>query len=150
MSNGLDWSPDDRLFYHVDSRTRTLTRYGWDADDGVPHSPEPLITLAPAEGMPDGLAVDIDGFLWIAIWGGAQVRRYDPLGRPAGSVMLPTPNVASCTFGGPELSDLFITTAAMGIAPDTADWEYAGSTFVIPAVGQGQARSTFGAHFSKS
>jgi sugar lactone lactonase YvrE len=143
MSNGLDWSPDDRLFYYVDSVTRTLTRYDWDADDGVPHSPEPLIKLAEAEGLPDGLAVDADGFLWLAVWGGSQVRRYDPLGRLVDTILLPTPNVASCTFGGAELSDLFVTTAAMGLSPGDAGWKYAGSTFVIPAAGQGQARHTF-------
>jgi sugar lactone lactonase YvrE len=100
MSNGRDWSPDDRLFYHVDSVTRVDSRYRWDADDGVPHSPEPLITLTGSEGLPDGLTVDVDGFLWLAVWGGSQVRRYDPLGRLVDSILRPTPNVASCTFGG--------------------------------------------------
>lgn len=143
MSNGLDWSPDDRFFYHVDSAPRTVTRYAWDADDGVPHSPEPLIALSQAEGLPDGLTVDLDGFLWLAVWSGSQVRRYDPLGRLVDTIPLPTPNVASCTFGGPELSDLFVTTAAMDVAPDNAGWANAGDTFVIPAAGHGQARHAF-------
>ncbi|GAA1137114.1 SMP-30/gluconolactonase/LRE family protein [Kribbella jejuensis] len=143
MSNGLDWSPDDRLFYHVDSETRAVTRYSWDADDGVPHNPEALITLTAAEGLPDGLSVDADGYLWIAVWGGSQVRRYDPAGRLVGRILLPTPNVSSCTFGGPDLSDLFITTAAAGVAPDSPGWEYAGSLFMVPAVGRGQARKAF-------
>lgn len=143
MSNGLDWSPDDRLFYHVDSVPRIVTRYAWDADDGVPHSPKPLITLSQAEGLPDGLTVDVNGFLWLAVWGGSQVRRYDPLGRLVDTIPLPTPNVASCTFGGPELTDLFITTAAMDVSPDDAGWDYAGHTFVIPAAGHGQTRHTF-------
>lgn len=143
MSNGMDWSPDDRLFYHVDSVTRVVTRYAWDTDDGVPHMPERLITLAKTEGLPDGLTVDVNGFLWLAVWGGSQVRRYDPLGHLVDTILLPTPNVASCTFGGPELSDLFVTTAAMHVSPDDAGRKYAGHTFVIPAAGHGQARHTF-------
>jgi L-arabinonolactonase len=138
MSNGLDWSPDDRHFYHVDSLPGTVTRYVWNADDGVPHDPKPLITLSKSEGLPDGLVVDADGFLWLAVWGGAQVRRYDPAGRLLDIVSLPTPNIAGCTFGG---TDLFVTTAATGIASDD---KLAGAVFVIPGAARGQTRPTFG------
>ncbi|WP_425557294.1 SMP-30/gluconolactonase/LRE family protein [Kribbella aluminosa] len=96
-----------------------------------------------AEGLPDGLTVDADGFLWLAVWGRSQVRRYDPLRRPVATTFLPTPNVSSCTFRWPELSALFLTTAAMDIPPEDAGRRQAGSAFVIPTVGQGRTRQVF-------
>lgn len=142
MSNGLDWSPDERFFYHVDSRARTVTRYDWDPVAGVPHRPEVLIAVPRSDGLPDGLTVDAAGFIWVAIWGAGQLRRYDPEGGLVGTITLPTPNVSSCTFGGPGLNQLFITTAAQGAPADGA----AGSVFVVETAACGQRRTGFTGH----
>lgn len=139
MSNGLDWSPDDRFFYYVDSLAQTVFRYDWDAQTGVPHDPVSFIEVPGREGLPDGLTVDSDGYLWLAVWGAGQVRRYDPTGRAAGVVELPTPNVSSCTFGGPALNELYITTATL----NAARCEQAGNVFVAETTARGQRRTSF-------
>ncbi|MFC0530315.1 SMP-30/gluconolactonase/LRE family protein [Phytohabitans kaempferiae] len=140
MSNGLDWSPDDRYFYHVDTLAGLVTRHRWDPEVGVPSHPEPFVQVPRSEGLPDGLSVDAEGFLWLALWGGGQVRRYDPAGRLDRVVGLPTPNVTSCVFGGPDLTDLYVTTAAHG--QDASD-RLAGAVFVADVGVPGQPRPAF-------
>ena len=71
-----------------------------------------LLVVDPADGLPDGLTVDADGDVWLAVWGAGAVHRYDPDGTLTGVVSVPTPNVTSCCFGGAALDRLFITTAA--------------------------------------
>lgn len=143
MSNGLDWSPDERFLYHVDSAARTVTRYDWEPDAGVPRNPVRLIELTPEDGLPDGLSVDAEGCLWLAVWGGSQVRRYDPDGRLVDAIALPTPNVSSCAFGGSQLGDLYITTAAHNAMRDGEEDEVAGNVFVAATSTSGQRRPAF-------
>src|SRR5260370_22067566 len=74
-----------------------------------------FVTLASGDGVPDGLCVDADGFIWVALWGGSAVRRYRPDGTLDREVGLPVTQVTSCAFGGPDLDQLFITSAAGGL-----------------------------------
>ncbi|SDU63521.1 SMP-30/gluconolactonase/LRE family protein [Jiangella alkaliphila] len=143
MSNGLDWSPDDAYFYHVDTLSQTVRRYEWDADEGVPHHPVPFIEIPPGDGLPDGLCVDSEGCLWLAVWGGGEVRRYAPDGRPLGAISVPTPNVTSCTFGGPRGTTLFITTAALAAPGHGGAGRFAGDVFVATTPVTGQRRPPF-------
>lgn len=143
MSNGLDWSPDGRFFYHVDTLAQTVCRYDWDASTGVPRDPVPFIEVPSSHGLPDGLCVDSEGCLWLAIWGAGEVRRYTPDGRLLGAVSVPTPNVTSCTFGGPRGSQLFITTAAHAAPSDGRAAQLAGDVFVISTPIRGQRRRPF-------
>lgn len=110
MSNGLDWSPDGRWMYFADSLAGTVTRYAWDGTTGSLGEATTLVTID--DGYPDGLTVDREGAVWLAVWGAGQVRRYRPDGRLTAVVDVPTPNVTSCTLGGLTLNDLFITTGA--------------------------------------
>lgn len=143
MSNGMDWSPDDRFFYYVDSLAGTVTRYDWDADAGVPHGPSPFIEIARGEGLPDGLTIDAEGFVWLAVWGSGQVRRYDPDGRLAHAITLSTPNITSCAFGGQDLSELYITTASVGVPQEGGAGRLAGDVFVAETTTRGQRRPMF-------
>jgi len=103
--NGMGWSPDHKTMYLVDCFAQRIYSYEYDSD-------RQIFAEIPAEnGMPDGLTVDAEGFIWNAHWGGWRVTRYDPDGKIEREVKLPVQNVTSCIFGGEDLGDLFITTA---------------------------------------
>ncbi|HVV11148.1 SMP-30/gluconolactonase/LRE family protein [Amycolatopsis sp.] len=112
MSNGLDFSPDGSVLYHVDSTAGTLKAWEFDQGSGELGDSR-LLRKVPAEvGLPDGLTVDADGAVWLAVWGAAQVWRIDPVtGETTATVEVPTPCATSCVFGGPELTTLYVTTA---------------------------------------
>jgi sugar lactone lactonase YvrE len=110
VGNGLGWSPDGRTMYYVDTPTRRIDAFAY--DPAGPHR-DARRTFATIEtGSPDGLCVDADGGVWVALWGAGAVRRYTPDGRLDRVVELPTPQVSSCAFAGPDLDTLIITTAA--------------------------------------
>lgn len=146
MSNGLDWSPDGHWFYHVDTIAQTVNRYRWDAAAGVPSDPEPFIVVPPGDGLPDGLTVDSEGCLWLAVWGAGEVRRYTPGGGLLGAVTVPTPNVSSCAFGGPHGNELYITTAAQAAPQYGREGRLAGDVFVVTTPIRGQRRTPFPRH----
>lgn len=132
ISNGVDWSPDGRKMYFVDSACGSVTAYSYDGRTGAITNPETLILIPADEGMPDGLTVDSAGFLWVAVWGGAAVRRYTPEGRLTSEVRLPVSQVTSCAFGGSALQDLYITTASSGLShTQRAEQPTAGALFRI-------------------
>ncbi|MFC9331460.1 SMP-30/gluconolactonase/LRE family protein [Kitasatospora sp. NPDC057015] len=111
IANGLGWSPDARRMYWIDTPTRRIDVLDYDLADGSVRGRRPFAEVDPAAGWPDGLAVDAEGALWVALWGGSALHRYTPDGRldtvlPIG-VACPT----SCAFGGEDLRTLFITTA---------------------------------------
>jgi sugar lactone lactonase YvrE len=111
LANGLAFSPDRRTLYFCDSAARRI--YGYRVDDatGRLRDRRVVVQVPTDEGIPDGLAVDADGFLWCAQWYGAQVVRYDPDGRVERRVAMPVAQVSSLAFGGPDFDELFITTA---------------------------------------
>ncbi len=117
ISNGMDWSPDGKAMYFIDSAKGSVTAFSYDQQTGAIAEPRTLIVIPAAEGMPDGMTVDSEGFLWVAIWGGAVVRRYAPDGALVSQVRLPASQVTSCAFGGPTMHDLYITTASSGLTP---------------------------------
>lgn len=127
MSNGLGWSPDRRRMVHVDSSTRQLAAFAFDGESGALSGRRVLHEL-PAPFLPDGLAVDAEGGIWLAVWGMGAVLHLGPDGSVAGRVELPTPCPTSCAFGGPGLATLFITTAQDGTAPPDPD---AGALFAL-------------------
>jgi xylono-1,5-lactonase len=109
--NGLAWSPDGTTMYLTDSVTRTVHRLPYDLATGTVGEPEVLIALAEDGPMPDGTAVDVDGGLWVAVWGGGHVLRFTAQGEPVGAYALPTPLVTCPGFGRAGSGDLFVTTA---------------------------------------
>jgi sugar lactone lactonase YvrE len=129
-SNGLGWSPDSGTMYFADTGHRTVDTMRFDAASGTPSHRQPLVTVPPEEGQPDGLAVDSEGFIWVALWDGGAVRRYSPGGALDRVVQLPVTRVTSMAFGGPDLGDLYITTAHEGLSPrQRAEQPLAGSVF---------------------
>ncbi|HUZ53184.1 MAG TPA: SMP-30/gluconolactonase/LRE family protein [Streptosporangiaceae bacterium] len=112
ISNGLGWSPDDQLMYYIDSLDYRVDVLDYDPATGQLGERRPFATLGSGEVMPDGLAVDSQGGVWVAVWGGGVIQRYDAAGRLTSVVRLPAANVTSCAFGGPDLDQLFVTTAA--------------------------------------
>lgn len=138
VSNGIGWSPDGRLMYYVDSPTRRIDVF--DHEDGRVLNRRPLVEIEDGAGFPDGLTVDADGCVWVALWEGGAVRRYTPDGELDRVIPLPVPRVTACAFAGPGLTDLYITTARVGLASPPP---LAGSLFVVPGAGKGLAQPAF-------
>lgn len=111
ISNGLAWSPDHGTMYYIDSATYGIDAFDVDPASGAISGRRRLADLPTAWGMPDGMTVDEDGFLWVAFWTGSAVRRLDPAGTLVSVVTIPVGLVTSCTFGGDELDELYVTTA---------------------------------------
>jgi len=116
VSNGIGWSPDGSTLYHVDSPRRRIDVYDFDVASGRLAGRRAVVAIRAELGTPDGLAVDADGGVWVALWGGSAVHCYSPDGGLEERLELPVTNVTSCCFGGPGLETLYVTTAARGAA----------------------------------
>jgi sugar lactone lactonase YvrE len=112
LANGLGWSPDSKTLYFADSIARTIYAYSYDASSGTVRDRRIFVQLDRSSGVPDGLTVDADGYIWSAEWYGGCVSRYDPDGTLERKIVVPAKQTSSLAFGGPELRDLFITSAA--------------------------------------
>ena len=131
ISNGLEWSPDGSRAYYDDTATHRVDVFDYESGAGLTGR-RPFVEMDGDE-RPDGLTVDADGGVWVALNGSGAVRRYRSDGVLDDVVELPTAQVTACTFGGPDLDQLFITTSREGLAPD--DDPVAGSLFrVVPGV----------------
>ncbi len=139
VSNGTGWSPDGRLMYYIDTPTRRVDVFDF-GGDGTIAGRRPLAEIEEGAGFPDGLTVDADGCVWVALWDGGAVRRYTPSGELDRVIELPVPRVTCCAFGGPGLTDLYVTTARVGL---TAPHPLAGSLLVVPGAGKGVAQPAF-------
>ena len=140
VSNGTGWSPDGRLMYYVDSPTRRIDVFAHDDAHGRVAGRRPFVTVEEGAGFPDGLTVDAEGCVWVALWGGSAVRRYTPDGTLDRVIDLPVPLVTACAFGGADLTDLYVTTARTGL---TAPHPLAGSVLVVPGAGTGLRQPAF-------
>ena len=130
ISNGLGWSLDGTTMYYADTGARTVDRMDFDAATGLPRDRRTLVSVPDAEGAPDGLVVDSEGFLWVALWDGGCIRRYSPAGDLEREVTVPVSRPTSMAFGGPGLDELFITTAWQGLTEaERATQPLAGSVF---------------------
>ena len=116
VSNGIGWSPEGSVLYHVDTPRRRIDAYDFDSATGALARRRAVIAVDAGHGSPDGLTVDSEGGIWVALWGGSAVHRYTPEGVLDDRVDLPVTNVTSCCFGDPDLGTLYITTAARGAA----------------------------------
>jgi sugar lactone lactonase YvrE len=119
-SNGIAWSPDAATMYYIDSGTQHIQAYHYDPSRGHVGRGRILITIEEAGVIPDGLIVDAEGYLWVGLWGGSAVRRYSPDGRLDAVVGVPTSHVTCPAFGGPDLGDLYITTATADLTEEQA------------------------------
>lgn len=133
ISNGIAWSPDYGTMYYIDSPTQRVVAFDYDLDKGTVSNRRVIITLTEPNVFPDGMTSDLDGMLWIALWGGESVTRWNPAtGELLERIYLPALNVSSCTFGGPQLNELYVTTARKGTDEATlAKYPKTGSLFRI-------------------
>lgn len=116
ISNGLDWSEDGRVMYFIDSPSQAVDIFDFDSTAGTIANRRTLVRIPRAQGVPDGLTLDAQGYVWVALWGGGAVHRYAPDGSLDAIVRVPTADATSCTFGGGDLGDLYITTAAVRVS----------------------------------
>jgi sugar lactone lactonase YvrE len=130
LSNGLDWSDDRKAFYFADSNSGGVDLFDTDPDTGALAGRRRFVSIAAADGVPDGLTLDADGCVWLAVWDSGELRRYTPDGRLDTVVRLPARQVTSAAFGGADLSTLYITTAREGFTPaDRREQPHAGDIF---------------------
>lgn len=131
LSNGLDWSPGDDRFYHIDTPPKKLYQYRFDAGSGEISERKLISSFEHIDGFPDGMCCDAEGKLWIALWGGKKVIRLDPdSGEVLAEVAVPAINVSCCVFGGDDLDTLYISSARQGLSEeDLKEYPLTGSIF---------------------
>jgi sugar lactone lactonase YvrE len=132
LSNGLAWSQNGRTLYHIDTPTREVSAFEYDAETGTLGAKTTVVRIPKEWGFPDGMDIDHDGNLWIAHWDGWAVRCYSPVtGQCLAEVRVPCQRVSCCRFGGPNHDRLYITTAREGLtAEQLTEQPLAGSLFV--------------------
>jgi sugar lactone lactonase YvrE len=121
ISNGIGWSPDGRTMYYVDSGPGTISTFDVDEDGGVSNKQLFVQFDVETEGTPDGLCVDANGALWVAVWGGYEVRAYSPSGEQLARVRVATAQPSCCAIGGANGTTLYVTTAQEGLDQATLD-----------------------------
>ncbi|PRY35243.1 SMP-30/gluconolactonase/LRE family protein [Umezawaea tangerina] len=144
ISNGIGWSPDGTLMYYIDTPEKRIDVLDYDVETGEAKARRPLCAIEGTAGGPDGLTVDADGCVWVALWGGAAVRRYTPDGRLDREIPLPVDQPTACCFGGDDYTDLYVTSARTGLDEGAlAARPLSGSVLVLPGVGVGLPSSAF-------
>jgi sugar lactone lactonase YvrE len=146
IANGLAWSPDYHTFYFIDTPTRTVMAYDYDLATGAIANPRPVISVPPEMGWPDGMTSDSLGQLWVALWSGAKLTRWNTAsGQLLEEISFPALNVSSCAFGGPHLTDLYVTTARKEMdSAQLAKYPLSGGLFRIRTNIQGLPTFAFG------
>jgi sugar lactone lactonase YvrE len=130
IANGIDWSPDGRRMYYIDSPTQRIDVFDFDVDTGAVGNRRVFAEIPHADGLPDGMVVDADGGVWVALFWKGRVRRYTPAGAISQEVEVPVTLVTSATFGGSDFGDLYITTARHRLTPEESVRQtHAGSLF---------------------
>jgi sugar lactone lactonase YvrE len=137
-SSGVAWSPDRTLMYYIDSAYRRVDVFDYDDPTGDVQGRRLFTEVLDTDGVPEGLCVDADGCPWVAINGGGVIRRYTPNGVLDRELSVPVTRPTACCFGGPSLTDLYVTTAREQLTEtELSEQSPAGSLFCFPDVGQG-------------
>jgi len=112
LSNGLDWDPNRNIMYYIDSANQEVVQFNYDQETGQISNEESVYRFEESDGLPDGMTIDQEGMLWVALFKGGVVAKIDPFqNKWVDSITLPTTTVSSCAFGGEDLRTLFMTTA---------------------------------------
>lgn len=112
LSNGLDWDPVRNIMYYIDSANQSVSQFNYDSKTGQISNEETVYTFKETDGLPDGMTIDQQGMLYVALFKGGVVAKIDPFQKKwIDSITLPTSTVTSCAFGGENLKTLFMTTA---------------------------------------
>jgi sugar lactone lactonase YvrE len=144
VANGLGWSPDNRTMYFTDSGLQTIHAFDYDIEKSSIVNRRDFVVVDPSEGIPDGLTVDAEGYIWSAHWNGSRITRYDPNGKVNRVINMPVPNVTSLAFGGQKLDQLYVTTARLGLTEDQIKAApLSGNLFVLDTGYQGLPETDF-------
>lgn len=144
VSNGIAFSPDDKIFYHTDSRVDTIYAYDFDLEGGSIANRRTFIDFRHVGGRPDGCTIDSSGYLWVAVVGAGTVVRFDPIGREVERIELPVTRPTSAMFGGDDLKTLYITTMQHALsAEELAQQPLAGSLLWTKTQVQGMPEPFF-------
>ena len=142
LSNGIGWTRDDTRMYYIDSPVQRVDLFDFELASGRVDDRRPFVSIDESDGIPDGLTVDDEGGVWVALYGGSCVHRYDESGRLDAVLEVPAENVTSCCFGGDDGRSLFVTTAAPdgnvyvtqpGVSGPPAHVFHAGGTRTAPS-----------------
>jgi sugar lactone lactonase YvrE len=145
LSNGLDWTADNRQMYYIDSTTYGVDTFEFDLEHGLLGERRRLISIPPEVGLPDGMTVDAEGGLWVALHGAGKIHRYLPDGQLDLVLNVPPKMVTCCAFGGADLRDLYITTMTYGMTPQAlAEQPLSGALFRYRPGVQGRQPHRFG------
>ncbi len=145
ISNGTDWNLANDTMYYVDSMTGRIDAFDYVAETGDIGGRRTLVEFAEDAGSPDGLTVDAEGYIWVAIYGASRVQRYSPEGKLDGEIMLPASQITSMAFGGEGYRDLYITSATEGFAEDDFEREPGGGALFRARPGvAGRAPNLYG------
>jgi sugar lactone lactonase YvrE len=145
LPNGLGWDPTGRRMHFIDSPTRRIDVLDLDPATGAVLDRRPWATIPDGDGTPDGLAIDDEGGVWVALYGAGEVRRFSPDGRAVARVEVPAEQVTACSFGGPDGRRLFITTATEGMSDaERASRPLAGAVFALDVGVPGPPARPFG------
>jgi sugar lactone lactonase YvrE len=144
ISNGIGWGPDGSIMYYADTPTLRIDALDYDLATGTASDRRPFVEVPEGGGRPDGLCVDAEGGVWLALWPGWSVNRYLPDGSLDAVIPLPVAQVSSCGFGGESLDQLFITTARVDLSDEErAAQPHAGSLFRADPGVRGIPRGSF-------
>ncbi len=144
-SNGIGWSPDNKTMYYTDSSPRQIYAYDFDAATGAIENRRIFVQLPETDGVPDGLTVDADGFIWSAVWDGWRIVRYDPDGKVEREIKMPVQRPTSCMFGGANLDELYFTSSRAGFSEQELQSQpLAGGLFRLKTDVKGILETAFG------
>jgi sugar lactone lactonase YvrE len=143
-SNGITWSTDRRWLFFVDSRNDTIYRYPFDDETGQLGDRRLFVDTRALPGVPDGIEMDSDDTLWCAFWDGGQIVGFAGDGEVRETIAVPALRPTSLTFGGPDLTTMFITTAAFGLSErELAEWPASGAVFELDRPAPGLPANVF-------
>lgn len=133
IPNGITWSPDHQIMYYIDTPTCEVAAFDFNKSTGSISNKRIVIQIPEQDGYPDGMTIDSEGMLWIAHWDGWQVTRWNPnTGEKLSSISFPVARITSCTFGGDQLQDLYVTSAKAGLTEEQLQQQpLAGVLFVV-------------------
>lgn len=130
QGNGMAWTPDNRKMYFIDSQTYTVQEFDFDLEKSAISNGHVVVQVPREMGLPDGMTVDSQGMLWVALWGGGAISRWNPAtGELLEKISIPAKNVTACTFGGENMDELYVTTAKLDTNEE--EYPYAGGLFKI-------------------
>ena len=145
-SNGIVWTKDAKTMYYIDTPTATIKAYDFDIETSTISNGRVAVNVSKEDGFPDGMAIDEDDMLWVGMWNGNAVARFNPkTGKLISKIEVPAQNVTSCAFGGENLDILYITTSSIGMTKEQEEkFPSAGSIFKVKPGVKGVKSAFFG------